>query len=409
MRSCAPGNVALGGGTSAQKKYGIVDSPDLLFSDLTDWSVVEPNGFPDYRYNDREIMRAFADNAAPTYEFLVAHGVTMVDRPPDNGGAGATGNSAMRETHTAVLNYPQIQTGQPVDPSRARTQAGGIGLIRPLEASARKLGVEILLNHRMTAIYREQPASGRVLGIQVSNEGRTLNIRARKGVIIATGGSTSNVNFRRMFDPRLTEEYCGVAGEPYTSQDASGELAAMAIGGSLWGTANQTGEFGQHITKAGRIGCQYGYASMTPGWAPTSPYFSKVRAVGLRVADYQNLILVNKAGLRFFDETQGQFAEQLQRGQGTSRTAGATRRTSPTSRGISSTPRWQGVPGDAVNGGGPIWAIFDSEAVKREKWTVAPPFVDTAAGFFFSARTRLRELAACITNKCTRSPCRPTR
>ena len=35
---------------------------DLLFRDLTDWSVVGPNGFPDYRYNDREIIRAFADN-----------------------------------------------------------------------------------------------------------------------------------------------------------------------------------------------------------------------------------------------------------------------------------------------------------------------------------------------------------
>ena len=53
------GNVPLGGGTSVQKKYGIADSPDLLFRDLTDWSVVGPNGFPDYRYNDREIIRAF--------------------------------------------------------------------------------------------------------------------------------------------------------------------------------------------------------------------------------------------------------------------------------------------------------------------------------------------------------------
>src|ERR1700739_3068940 len=48
------GNVPLGGGTSVQKKYGIADSPDLLFQDLTDWTVVEPNGHPDYRYNDRE-------------------------------------------------------------------------------------------------------------------------------------------------------------------------------------------------------------------------------------------------------------------------------------------------------------------------------------------------------------------
>jgi choline dehydrogenase-like flavoprotein len=50
------GNVPLGGGTSVQKKYGIEDSPDLVFKDLTDWSVVQPNGFPDYRYNDREVI-----------------------------------------------------------------------------------------------------------------------------------------------------------------------------------------------------------------------------------------------------------------------------------------------------------------------------------------------------------------
>src|SRR6185503_2657807 len=40
------GQVPLGGGTSAQKKYGIVASPEILFKDLTDWSVVETNGMP---------------------------------------------------------------------------------------------------------------------------------------------------------------------------------------------------------------------------------------------------------------------------------------------------------------------------------------------------------------------------
>src|SRR5262245_27591648 len=62
------GNVPLGGGTSAQKKYGIEDSPDTVFSDLTDWTVVQPNGWPDYRYNDRANMRAFAQHWADTYE-----------------------------------------------------------------------------------------------------------------------------------------------------------------------------------------------------------------------------------------------------------------------------------------------------------------------------------------------------
>ena len=73
-----------------------------------------------------------------------------------------------------------------------------------------------------------------------------MRIRATKAVILATGGSTSNVHFRRMFDPRLTEVY-QVGGEPYTFQDGSGELAAMAIGASLWGLGNQMLENGATI------------------------------------------------------------------------------------------------------------------------------------------------------------------
>ena len=42
---------------------------------------------------------------------------------------------------------------------------------------------------------------------------------------------------------------------------------------------------------------------------------------------------------------------------------------------------------DGHNGGGPIWAIFDSAAVEREKWDPKPPNVDIEGGFFFSADT----------------------
>ncbi len=394
------GNVALGGGTSAQKKYGIADSPDLLYADLTDWSVVEPNGFPCYRYNDREIIRAFADNSAPTYEWLVAHGVIFVAASPDNRGAHETGNSAPREHHTAAMAWPQMQTGRPVAENSATTSSG-IGLIRPLEATARKLGVQILLQHRMTSLVRENTPSGRVFGITATNQGKTLNIRARKGVIIATGGSSGNVNFRRMFDPRLTEEYCGVAGEPYSFQDASGELAAMAIGASLWGLFNQTGEFGSGITKPNKIGCQYGYVNVT--WQPGSPVFHLARATGLTVLDYQDLILVNQAGVRFYDETKGPF---------TSNNYNAIKDYIPRSHRNAANIQYDPAnflnaalagTGDATNGGGPIWAIFDSEAVKRESWTVAPPHVDIAAGFFFSADT-IAKLAGNIANKYQRTP-----
>jgi hypothetical protein len=144
-----------------------------------------------------------------------------------------------------------------------------------------------------------------VLGIAVDNKGNRINIRARKAVIIGTGGSTGNVNFRRMFDPRLTEEYCGLAGMPWSDQDASGELAGMAIGASLWGLYNQTGEFGSNVTKPGTIGCQYNYRNLQ--WMPGSAVVDHARASGLTVANWQDLILVNLLGKRFYDETGDQF------------------------------------------------------------------------------------------------------
>ncbi|HEU0155814.1 MAG TPA: FAD-binding protein, partial [Stellaceae bacterium] len=281
------GNVPLGGGTSVQRRYGIEDTPDLLFRDLTDWSVVGPNGFPDYRYNDREIVSAFADNSAAAFEWLLAHGVVFVDKSPDAIGGNSVGNSVPREMHCAVGHWPMIYSGEPAEPGTQQTRSSGNGLMRALEIAARRAGVETLLEHRMTRIWRQTPSRGPVLGIAVEHNGAELNIRARNAVVIGTGGSTGNVNFRRMFDPRLTQEYCGLAGMPWSDQDASGELAAMAIGASLWGFYNQVGEFGSNVTKPGSIGCQYNYRHLQ--WLPKSPVFDRARATGLRVADWQDL------------------------------------------------------------------------------------------------------------------------
>ncbi len=400
------GQVPLGGGTSAQKKHGIVDSPEILFKDLTDWSVVETNGMPEYRYNDRGVQRALADHEAAAYEFLLANGVTFKDGPPGVQGGHAIGISAPRE------NYAVWEKGQSAESPRG---GGGTVVYRALESSAKKKGVRFLLNYHMDAIYRERPSSGRVLGIQASHTpkflpggtapmrpfrsdgamamtAKTVTVRARKAVIVATGGSSSNVNFRRMFDPRLTEEY-QVAGEPYSSQDASGELAAMAIGASLWGTANQTLERNGALRKRPVVGAQHIY----PEWTPQSPVFPLVRATGLHVDDWQNLILVNQVGKRFYDETAEGWPYGTHHGfldpyvQGDWRNAKRITYRPQNFLDAALAPNEGSQAPDFA--AGPIWAIFDADAVRREQWNVSPPATDPL--YFFNAST-LPELAAQI-------------
>jgi succinate dehydrogenase/fumarate reductase flavoprotein subunit len=411
------GNTPLGGGTSAQRKYGIEDSPDLVFRDLTDWTIVQPNGWPDYRYNDRAVMRAFADHCAPTYEFLVANGADFKDVPPDNQGGHNLGNSAPRENHAVWTKGAGLESPN----NRA-----GTGLIRPLENSARAKGVKFLLNYKMASLIRKGQNTGRVLGISAQHTPRvlpgqttplksfrsdgnidstkpTMNIRARKAVIVATGGMTSNLNFRRMFDPRLTDVLT-VAGEPYTFQDASGELAAMAIGASLWGFANQTLENGDNIRTQRVLGTKWNYMT----WEPEFPLFPLVRATGLALKDWHNVILVNQVGKRFYDETKGDYPHGNVYNEFNPYTPNDYRNNER----IDYHPNKYNFFNAAVAineyseppdySAGPVWAIFDADAVARNKWKVTPPYVDPD-GYFFSANT-LPELAAAIKNEYQAKP-----
>jgi FAD binding domain-containing protein len=411
------GNVPLGGGTSAQKKYGIEDSPELVFRDLTDWTVLQDNGSPDYRYNDRAVMRAFADHCALTFEFLLANGVQFKEVAPDNQGGHNLGNSAPRENHcfwTKGAGY------------ESPNNRAGTGLIRPLENSARAKGVKFLLNYKMTSLMRESQKSGRMIGITCEYTPRimpgqstplksfrsngnidttkpSMRIRANKAVIVTTGGMTSNLNFRRMFDARLTDVLT-VAGEPYTYQDASGELAAMEIGASLWGFANQTLENGDNIRTKRAIATKWNYMT----WAPEFPLFPLVRSTGLDVKDWHDLILVNQVGKRFYDETKGDYPH----GNVYNDISPYTPHDYRNCERIKFNPTKYNFFNAAVAmneyseppdySAGPIWAIFDADAVKREGWKVTPPHVDPD-GYFFSANT-LTELAPAIKNKYQAKP-----
>jgi urocanate reductase len=351
------GRVHLGGGHTLQQKAGIKDSPDQVFADWTRHDTA------DARYSDRDLVRVFADENVPTFNFLIENGVKFNDRP-----IGPERASTVPRTFVTA-EWPVAS--QLIAPGRGRN---GSGLVRQLELAARQKGAEILLRHEMKSIIREQGRTGKVLGIMATHNGAVIAIEARKGVVIATGGHTGNVNFRRIFDPRLTEEY-QQACMPYVHQGADGELAAMDVGASLWATANQTSEAGSAITKTRHIGCRWGYATLV--YQPESPMFHLAKATGLTVTDWQDLIFVNQAGRRFWNEVDGSY------------------------KFFAAAMAYSGEPGK-LNGGGPVWAIFDADAAAREKWNTNPPSVDPD-GYFFSADT-VGELASRIRNPYQKQP-----
>ena len=320
------GGLYIGGGNRMQQAIGMKDTPDLVFAD---WARTE---MPMGRFSDRALVRTYADDNLDLFAWLEKHGVKWeAYRPkPDR------------------LDRSRTRLNCVAWPKEATNPMRGSGFVRPLAQTARNMGVDILLKQRMTTIHREQPFSGRVIGITAIEvddwfkpTGKSINIRARKGVIVASGGCADNVEFRTMFDVRLTEEY-QAENSGWSKRTADGEIAAMQIGAALGATACQTTEDDNMLNK-GRMGMKSNGAATVI--YPDAPHMFRARAVGLAVRDYQNLILVKENGLRFHDEMAGQRDYDY----------------------LAAALAWTGDP-KKMNGGGPIWAIFDADAVAREKW-----------------------------------------
>jgi hypothetical protein len=394
------GTVDIGGGTSAQIAYNISDSPAQVFADLTypvsvgTSSTNGPNIGPNFGtpavqpsfcspYQDRAMCYVIAYNGVMAFNWMLANGVQFSDTAVANTPPAASHwnpVSGIQRSNVPYWNGATSFTASAAAPGGA----GGTALMRPLEAKARALGVQFLLNTRMTGVIREQPYGGNVLGItaeytggrylpgsttplqsyltqgNITLENTVVNIRANKGVVLATGGCTSNVEMRREYDPRLTAVY-SCAGEPYSYQTGDGEYAARRVGAKLWATGNMAAERGQNFAKPGTIGNRYGYPNLK--WQVTSPIFALAGASGLTVSNWDGILAVNMAGARFINESSTASPEAF-----------AWIDAAMSINAASTFPDFAA---------GPVWDIFDSGAVTRNGWTVGYPNTDPL--YFYQA------------------------
>lgn len=108
---------------------------------------------------------------------------------------------------------------------RRRMVALGQALVARFRLAIREVGAPLWLDTALEELVRDA-ADGRIIGAVVRREGRRQRIRARAGVIIATGGFDHHPELRRQQFPLVAEDWS--AGSPDNTGD--GIRAGQSIG-----------------------------------------------------------------------------------------------------------------------------------------------------------------------------------
>ena len=165
------------------------------------------------------------------------------------------------------------------------------------------LNVPIQLNTAMTGIYRV--SGGPVVGVAAVTPTGAINIKANKGVVVATGGCADNLRMCYSYDPRYNgdtyHDGAGPIGTPDMVQNTGdGQLALQAVGGGLTDMSYVIYlpiKWGSHLYWV---------------WPTQNPrnYLSDVNAAGViatstgvSISDPSQIICVKGDGTRFVNET----------------------------------------------------------------------------------------------------------
>lgn len=177
------GNSALNGGdmaavgTPLQKEAGVEDSVDLMIEDML-------RAGKNYNHTDR--VRTVAENSAAAVEWCTSLGVEFTK-----------------------LNF---HGGHSVPRTNTTSNATGSDIIKAQVGRLEELGGSVELKTKLERLIEDE--SGRIIGAELKegytfgteSSGRSTFVKANKGVVLASGGFSNDVQMRMIHEPRLTEE-----------------------------------------------------------------------------------------------------------------------------------------------------------------------------------------------------------
>lgn len=148
-------------GTDVQKEQGINDSPEEYYKDGTELAKGDP-----------EIWRAFADKQLDCYYWCQEIG----------------------------MNFGKDLFPPPSHRLKRGIWKKGPEMVRTLEKTAKAKGVDIKYSHRAIRLIADKD-TGRVLGVKVKVKDEEQNFKAKKAVIIGTGGFGRNKEMVEEYGP----------------------------------------------------------------------------------------------------------------------------------------------------------------------------------------------------------------
>ncbi|MEV0354844.1 FAD-dependent oxidoreductase [Nocardia sp. NPDC050697] len=219
------GFIYLGGGTALQKALGFEDSPENMETFLT--AALGPGV-------DAAKIHDYCQGSVEHFDWLVAQGVPFKEEfwgepgwePPADQGLMFSGGENAAPYNTIATPAPRGHLAQMAD-KHTGAKGGGYMLMKPLTDVAESLGVRAEYDLRMQRLVVDE--SGRVAGVVAKRYGKRVTVRARRGVVLATGSFAYDQQMVEAFTPLLIDRPAAAIEE----HDGIGIRVAQALGAQL--------------------------------------------------------------------------------------------------------------------------------------------------------------------------------
>ena len=210
----AGGEIYLGGGTAVQKACGFDDTPEAMYTYLMAATGPGPN---------QAKVEVYCERSVEHFQWLVDCGVVFKEsfyerpcwEPPTDDGLVYTGGENAWPFNQIAQPAPRGHIPQ-MEKKRPGEKSGGWMLMQHLSATAEAAGARVMPDTRVSQLVVEP--DGRVAGVIARQFGAEVALRARRGVVLASGGFMANADMVTQHAPLVAGQMVlGTDGDDGTS------------------------------------------------------------------------------------------------------------------------------------------------------------------------------------------------